>query len=209
MNKDTKVLLGIISVVVIALVGLFVVFNKDGSSATTDVSRLVRSDSQREGSGSVTLVEFGDYQCPACGQAYPNVQKVMSEYSGKVQLVFRNYPLETIHKNALVGAKYAEAAAKQGKFWQFHDKLYEKQSEWSESNDPTSFFATYAKDLGLDGSKLKTDAASAEIASHITRDKADGDALAISGTPTFYVNGKQLANIDYASLKSAIDAALK
>lgn len=208
MEKETKILLGIIAVIVAGLIGVFVMFNKQGSSTTTDASKLVRATSQKQGSGSVQLVEFGDYQCPACGAAYPNVQKIMKEYDGKVTLIWRNYPLETIHKNALVSAQYAQASAQQNKFWEMHDKLYETQKEWSELADPTGKFAEYATALGIDAAKLKNAAKDGAVTAIINQDKADGDAVGVQGTPTFFVNGKQVASYDYASLKAAIDTAL-
>ena len=208
MEKETKILLGIIAVIVAGLIGVFVMFNKQGSSTTTDASKLVRATSQKQGSGSVQLVEFGDYQCPACGAAYPNVQKIMKEYDGKVTLIWRNYPLETIHKNALVSAQYAQASAQQNKFWEMHDKLYETQKEWSELADPTGKFAEYATALGMDAAKLKNAAKDGAVNAIINQDKTDGDAVGVQGTPTFFVNGKQVASYDYASLKAAIDAAL-
>ena len=208
MEKETKILLGIIAVIVAGLIGVFVMFNKQGSSTTTDASKLVRATSQKQGSGSVQLVEFGDYQCPACGAAYSNVQKIMKEYDGKVTLIWRNYPLETIHKNALVSAQYAQASAQQNKFWEMHDKLYETQKEWSELADPTGKFAEYATALGMDAAKLKNAAKDGAVNAIIKQDKTDGDAVGVQGTPTFFVNGKQVASYDYASLKAAIDAAL-
>lgn len=209
MEKETKILLGIIAVIVAGLIGVFVVFNKPGAATTADGSTLVRSDSQRRGSGSVQLVEFGDYQCPSCSAAHPVVQKLLSEYNGKVTFIFRNFPLETIHKNAMLAAKYAEAAAKQNKFWQMHDKLYESQSEWSEQVDPSGKFAEYASTLGINASQLKTDATAAAVTALIQRDMQDGNTVGITGTPTFYVAGKQVASNDYNSLKAAIDAALR
>lgn len=207
MEKETKILLGIIAVIVAGLIGVFVMFNKTGTSTTSDATKLVRNDSQKQGSGSVTMVEFGDYQCPSCGVAHSTVKKLMKEYNGKVTFVFRNFPLETIHKNAMISAKYAEASARQGKFWEMHDKLFESQSEWSELSDPTAKFAEYAKALGMDVEALKNAAADGVISGIIQRDMTDGDELGVTGTPTFFVNGKQVANNDYASLKSAIDAA--
>lgn len=209
MEKETKILLGIVAVIVAGLIGVFMLFNKPGDATTVSGDTLVRSDSQKQGSGSVTLVEFGDYQCPSCGVAHPIVQRLMQEYEGKVTFVFRNYPIETIHKNALAAAKYAEASAKQNKFWEMHDKLYEAQTEWSEQSDPTTKFADYAKSLGMDADKLKTDAADAAIATLINRDKTDGDTVGVQGTPSFFVAGKAVAKSDYDSLKAAIDAALK
>lgn len=209
MQKETKLLLGIIVAIVAGMIGLFVVFNQSGTSSTADAGKLVREDSQKQGSGSVSMVEFGDYQCPSCGAVNPTIQKIMKDYEGKVTFVFRNFPLETIHKNAMSAAMYAEASAKQNKFWQMHDKLYEKQSEWSDLSDPAPKYLEYAKALGMNADQLKTDAATAEISKLISRDMEDGNALGVSGTPTFFVNGKQIANNDYNSLKAAIDAAQK
>lgn len=209
MQKETKILIGIIALIAAGLIGVFMVFNKSGNSTATDASKLVRADSQKQGSGSVQLVEFGDYQCPSCGVAHPTVQKLLKEYDGKVTFVFRNFPLETIHKNAMIAAKYAEAAARQGKFWQMHDKLYESQSEWSDLGDPTGKFAEYAKALGMNPDALKNAAADGTTNALIQRDMTDGNDLGVSGTPTFYVNGKAVANNDYNSLKAAIDAAQK
>ena len=209
MEKETKILLGIIAVIVAGLIGVFVMFNKSGTPASVDAGKLVREDSQKEGTGVVQLVEFGDYQCPSCGVAHPVTQKILKDFEGKVTFIFRNFPLETIHKNAMVAAKYAQASSKQNKFWQMHNKLYESQAEWSDLADPTTKFAEYAKALGMDADKLKKDAAEQAVADYIQRDIDDGTALSVSGTPTFFVNGKQVAKNDYDSLKSAIEAAQK
>lgn len=209
MQKETKILLGIIAVIVAGLIGVFMVFNKQGSSTTVDAGKLVRADSQKEGTGSVQLVEFGDYQCPSCGAAHPTTQKILQDFAGKVTFVFRNFPLETIHKNAMVAAKYAQASSKQNKFWEMHNKLYESQTEWSDLADPTTKFAEYAKALGMNADQLKKDATESSVADYIQRDMDDGNSLGVTGTPTFYVNGKQVAKNDYDSLKSAIEAAQK
>lgn len=209
MEKETKILLGIVAAIVAGLIGVFVVFNKSGSSTAVDSGKLVRADSQKEGTGAVQLVEFGDYQCPSCGAAHPITQKILQDFAGKVTFVFRNFPLETIHKNAMVAAKYAQASSKQNKFWEMHNKLYESQEEWSDLADPKDKFAEYAKELGMNADQLKKDAAEQTVADYIQRDIDDGTSLGVTGTPTFFVNGKQVANNDYESLKSAIEAAQK
>ena len=209
MEKETKILFGIIAVIVAGMIGVFVTFNKSGTSTTVDSGKLVRADSQKEGTGPVQLVEFGDYQCPSCGAAHPTTQKILKDFEGKVTFVFRNFPLETIHKNAMVAAKYAQASSKQNKFWEMHNKLYESQTEWSELADPTTKFAEYAKALGMNADQLKKDANESAVADYIKRDMDDGTALSVTGTPTFFVNGKQVAKNDYESLKSAIEAAQK
>lgn len=209
MEKETKILLGIIAVIVAGLIGVFMLFNKPGTETTVDAGKLVRADSQKEGTGSIQLVEFGDYQCPSCGAAHPVTQKILQDFEGKVTFVFRNFPLEAIHKNAMVAAKYAQASSKQNKFWEMHNKLYESQTEWSELPDPTSKFAEYATALGMNADQLKKDANEATVADYIKRDMDDGNALGVTGTPTFFVDGKQVAKNDYESLKAAIEAAQK
>ena len=164
MQKETKILLGIIAIIVAGMIGLFVVFNGSGTTTTADNAKLVREDSQKEGTGSIQLVEFGDYQCPSCGAAHPTTKKLLQEFDGKITFVFRNFPLESIHKNAMPAAKYAQAAAKQNKFWQMHDKLFEAQQEWSDLPNPANKFAEYAKELGMNADQLKTDAAAATVA---------------------------------------------
>jgi len=209
MEKETKILLGIIGVIVAGMVGLFVVFNQGGSTATVDAGKLVREDNQKKGTGDIQLVEFGDYQCPSCAAAYPITERLLADFDGKLTFVYRNFPLESIHKNALSAAKYAEAAAKQGKFWEMHAKLFEAQNEWSGLGDPAAKFADYARALGMNVDQLKTDAALAAIADTIKRDVDDGSSLGVTGTPSFFVDGKPIAKSDYASLKTAIEAAQK
>lgn len=206
MERETKILFGIIAVIVAGLIGVFMIFNKPGAESTVDAGKLVREDSQKQGTGLVQLVEFGDYQCPSCSSVQPTVQKLLKDLDGKITFVFRNFPLETIHKNAMVAAKYAQASSKQNKFWEMHDKLYESQTEWSELADPTAKFAEYAKALGMNADQLKKDANESSVADYIKRDVEDGNALSVSGTPTFFVNGKQVAKNDYDSLKAAIEA---
>ena len=207
MERETKILFGIIALIVAGLIGVFVVFNKPGAATTADAGKLVRADSQKEGTGSVQLVEFGDYQCPSCGVAHPVTQKILQDFEGKVTFVFRNFPLEAIHKNAMIAAKYAQASSKQNKFWEMHNKLYESQTEWSDLSDPKDKFAEYAKELGMNADQLQKDAAEQAVADYIQRDIDDGTSLGVTGTPTFFVDGKQVAKNDYESLKTAIYAA--
>src|SRR5438132_5804548 len=100
-------------------------------------------------SSPVVLEEYGDYQCPPCGQLYPELKEIEKEYGNQVQIVFHHFPLMKIHKNALMAAHAAEAARNQNKFWEMHDRLYRNQKEWSELDDPRPVFIDYAKQLGL------------------------------------------------------------
>lgn len=214
MNREGSIIGGI-AVLAILTIGGFMLLSGDASptsvtsEATVDANRLTRGDSYTLGSGAVTLTEFGDFQCPACGQAHPIVKQVMGEYQGKVRFVFRNFPLPG-HKNAGAAANAAEAAGAQGKFWEMHDIIYTKQREWSESNKVADIFANYAQGLGLDSEKIKTAAEKNEFGAKITRDVSDGESVGVNATPTFFVNDKKVTGgYSYPSLKAAIDQAMK
>jgi protein-disulfide isomerase len=211
-SRESKILTAILVVVVGGMIALFAIANKPadtGPAPVGDKTKIIRDSSHKEGSGSVQLVEFGDFQCPACGAAEPNVEKIMKDYDGKVTFYFRNFPLDTIHKNARIGAEAAEAAGAQGKYFQMHDKLYQSQKDWSEDADPTDKLVGYAQGLGLDTDKFKKALSDEQYKPVIDQDVADGTALNINATPTFFINGKQLSGgFDYDSLKKAVDAAL-
>jgi hypothetical protein len=158
LSTESKLLTGVLVAVVAGMIGLFVLANKptnSGPAPVGDKTKVVRDSSHKEGSGSVQFVEFGDFQCPACGAAEPNVEQAMKEFNGKVTFYFRNFPLTTLHQNAMTAAQAAEAAGDQGKYWEMHDKLYQTQKEWETLSDPTDKFTEYAKGLGLDGDKFK------------------------------------------------------
>ena len=143
----------------------------------------------------VTVIEYTDFQCPACGAYYPIVKQLLQDMEGKFALVIRHYPLVQIHSNALGAARAAEAAARQGKFFEMYDMLFSKQSEWSAAAEPhASIFPAYAGRIGLDVDRYRTDVADASIDDKINQDKASGNGLGVAGTPTFYVNGEKIAN---------------
>ena len=134
---------------------------------------------------SLTLVQYGDYQCPYCGAAYPEVKKVQEELGSKLLFVFRNFPLTNIHEFAMNAAETAEASAAQGKFWQMHDFLYEHQATLG---DP-SVAAGYAKKLGLDRQRFEREIAKHVHQKRIKEDFNGGIRSGVNGTPTFYTNG--------------------
>lgn len=209
MSKETKILIGIVALVVVVMGGVFALGNSGSSKPpTANNQNLVHDTSHKQGSGSVTMVEFGDYQCPACGAAYPSIKKIQSDYSGKVALVFRNYPLP-MHPNAPMAAEAAEAAGAQGKYWEMHDKLYETQKDWAGLQNPLDTFVGYAQGLGINVDTFRQDVQANKYANVISADKSDGDALSLTGTPTIYVNGVQATSYDYNTLKAAVDQALK
>jgi protein-disulfide isomerase len=168
---------------------------------------------------NIRLVEFGDFQCPSCGGAAPNVNTLMDEYGDRVALVFRNFPLTTIHPNARAASATAEAAGLQGKYWEMHDLLYERQGDWSnqDATKRTETFNQYAEEVGLDIEKFKTDVASANVGKKISFDQALGKREGVSATPTFYLNGEKLdeetssgiVQGDLTKIKAKLDELLK
>lgn len=142
--------------------------------------------------GKVTLVEFGDFQCPACGAYEPLVRKVLADNPTTLKIVFRHFPLTQIHQNALLAAKATEAAGIQGKFWEMHDILYEKQKDWSLGLNAHDFIISYAKTLGLDEAKFSADLNSSVIEKKILAEYQEGAKLGVQGTPSFFLNGKKI-----------------
>jgi len=132
----------------------------------------------------LTLVEYGDYECPYCGQAYQIVKAIQEALGDDLRFVFRNFPLAQIHPNAMNAACAAEAAALQGKFWDMHDALYENQ----DSLDPQSLLA-YAAELGLDLDRFAQDMVSTRVEERIVSDLEGGARSGVNGTPTFFING--------------------
>ena len=131
-----------------------------------------------------TLIEYGDYQCPACGQAAPVVAKLVKHFGDKLQFIFRNYPLDQ-HVFAEPAAETALFAAEQGKFWEMHDALYKHQAEFSEE-----LFPKLAKQVGLDPGALSTALSGKKYSKQITSEIASGDKAGVPGTPTFFLDGK-------------------
>jgi 2-hydroxychromene-2-carboxylate isomerase len=134
----------------------------------------------------VTIVEFSDFQCPYCGAAHPELTRLLREFDGQVKLVFKYFPLSG-HDRAMPAARAAEAAARQGKFWEMHDMLFEHQHELEDAD-----FERYANALGLDMDKFKADIVSSDVQARIDADRTEGDKLKLEGTPTIYVDGRLL-----------------
>lgn len=158
----------------------------------------------------VVLEEFSDFQCPACGGLAPGLRNVVKDYGDSVRLVFRNFPL-AMHKYAFQAARAAEAAGQQGKFWEMHDMLYDNQKEWSDSMEPRVQFDSYASRLGLDVQKFKADMERPDLTERIKADYARGMSLGVQGTPTVYLNGRELMRgqlVTEADLRREITAAL-
>ncbi|PQA56880.1 DsbA family protein [Siphonobacter curvatus] len=135
---------------------------------------------------NLVIVEYGDYQCPYCGAAYPVLKELMREFGDQIKFVFRNFPLSEIHPFARPAALVAEAAALQGKFWEMHDAIYENQSSLS-----TDFLFELADQLGLDPTQLQSDLKQDSVEERVDADFESGMRSGVNGTPSFFVNGQK------------------
>jgi protein-disulfide isomerase len=175
----------------------------DGSVKAADTTDWVKGAPLAD--ATVTIIEYGDFECPACALYLPIFKKLSQDFTN-VSIVYRNFPLSQ-HANARVAAQAAHAAGLQGKFWEMHDMLYENQNFWSGSKTAESIFITYAEKLALDINKYKSDFASNETKNKITADYQSG-LSAINGTPTFFLNGKKIQNPqNYEQFKRIVQEA--
>ena len=213
MKSEVKMLLGlgVVSVIIVGAVLLFSGGSASNNQKTADSSLLVRSESTQDGpaDAKVTLVEFGDFQCPACKAIAPTIERIRTDYKGKILLVFRHFPLPS-HRNSKRAAQAAEAAGEQGKFWEMYAKIYENQDSWSTVSDPVSTFVDYAKVLGLDAAKFEQEVRDNKFSDKINSDLNDGQSLGVNSTPTLYLNGEKLKGLPtYEQFKSRIDSLLE
>lgn len=198
----------IFSVIVIAVMGgLVVLSGKDKIDVSKINENSIIDASEANGNiadhvfgnakSKVILVEYGDFQCPACGGAHPNIKRLSEEYKNTLAFVFRNFPLTTIHPNARAAAGAVEAAGLQGKYWEMHDALYEDQDSWSSSDADTrtEYFISQARAIGVkDIEKFKTDLSSIEVNKKISFDQALAKKIGASATPTLVLNGEKLSD---------------
>jgi len=194
------------SACVILLVGLVYVSSKDKVDVSKVDANKIQTASTQSGNiadhvfgkkdSKVVFIEYGDFQCPGCGSAYPTVKSVTEKYKGQVAFIFRNFPLTSLHPNAKAAAAAAEAAGLQNKYWEMHDVLYANQSSWEnlDTKQRTDFFADYAKTLGLNVTKFREDMASTKVTQKINYDIAVGKKIGVNATPTLYLNGKAIDN---------------
>lgn len=208
MQKSTIVLLSI-AVLIVAL-GAILVFSSGGdtpsSGDSVPVEQLVFGQHFSKGSpdSPVSIVEFADFQCPACGATYPAVEKILADYSQQVYFVFRNFPL-TQHEHARPAALAAQAAGSQGKFWEMYGLLFQHQDKIDDAS-----LRGYAESLGLDMGRFDEDWKSAASAKAINEDVAAATGFRVSATPTFFINGERYVGVvSYEQFKSKIEKILQ
>jgi protein-disulfide isomerase len=158
---------------------------------------------------AVTLEEFGDFECPPCGELYPILKSIEGEYGSRLKVVFREFPLYPNHPHALVAAHAAEAAGLQGKFFEMHDLLYANQKRWKGMFDVRQEWEDYAKQIGLDVEKWKQDQIGQAVDQRVFLDGNRAHALGVKGTPTVFVNGVEVPFEQFTAegLRAAINQA--
>ena len=202
MSGDSKILLGIAGLTVI-VIGIVVV----GSSASgkpADPVVINRGINVRgPESAPVTLVEFSDFQCPACKSFEPVVEEVINKYSDRLRFIYRHYPLPQ-HDLAFKAAQASQAADLQGKFWEYKKEVFAIQENLKEGS-----FEEIAQKLGLDLEKFRNDLNDEKTAKKVQQDLSDAKALNLNGTPSFFVNGEKIELDSYQDLLTAVEAKLK
>jgi protein-disulfide isomerase len=171
---------------------------------TKKLSIPVSEDDHAQGNAraAVTLVEYGDYQCPTCGVAYPIVKQLQKHFDDRLRFVHRNFPL-TMHRYSQPAAETAEFAASEGKFWEMHDALYENQDGMN-----ADLFPELASEIGLSTQKLEEALDDGSFSATVDKDMTGGEASGVHGTPTFFINGQRHDGpFDYETLKAAINTA--
>lgn len=165
---------------------------------TIDQAQLVANARNSFGpaEAKVTVVEFSDLQCPACRAAKPLVDQLKSQYPDSVRVVYRHFPLDSIHPNARLAAQASEVAAEQGKFWEYHDLLFNKQDDWAaitNKEELLNIFGEYAAQLQIDKASFLERIESQEVVQRVADDANVGSSVQVDSTPTFFVNGQQTA----------------
>jgi len=205
MNKVGWIIFG--AIVVLILGGLVVysrisnpgidVSNVDPGVAqvATDNNGQIADHTYGNEDSKVVLIEYGDFQCPSCGGAHPNIKSILEDYKDDILFIFRNFPITNIHPNAKAAAAAAEAAGLQGKYWEMHDMVFENQNSWKDysTSERTDAFKAYAEQLGLDVDRFGADLSLASINRKIAFDVALAKKVGVDATPTFILNGEKIS----------------
>ncbi len=208
-----RIIFWIIFLLVLAAIiwGLSVAMNKQPSGPTLGTPAAVTVADHVRGpeNAPVTVIEYSDFQCPACAAYFPLVEKLVDESTSTVRFVYRHFPLYPLpHKNSYLASQASEAAALQGKFWEMHRLLFTNQTTWENPDAAAGIYETYAERIGLNMETYKKDFNSSEVKARIQRDREEGDRLGVNATPTFFVNGKAIVNPQgYDAFKALIQSA--
>lgn len=202
-----------IALIGIAAIGFTILKSNPGSSSSQPalpIDAIADSDQvQGHNQAKVLLIEYSDFQCPACRGYSFILEQLNQEFNNQIQFVYRHFPLSQIHRNAEPAAFAAEAAGRQGKFWEMHDLIFESQEDWSQERNTKETFINYAQSLNLDIQKFQSDIQSKEVQDKVRHDYRSGVQAGVNSTPTLFLNGKKLQNPgSYDEFKNIIQQAI-
>lgn len=207
---------GIILIGAVVLIAIFAGSQSTNQTANSQISnikfeKITSSDlSFGNSRAKVILVEYADFECPACAAYNPFIQQLLTDFKGKILYVYRFFPLTTIHPNALISARAGYAAFKQGKFEKMENLLFTNQADWANLPDPTNIFISYAVRLGLNKNQFLQDINSSLTDEFIKSQQARWLSDGLNSTPTFAINGKIIANpTSYQAFKQLIQKVIK
>ena len=208
---------GLVVFCIIGTTGLMILFSLRNSQtdmlpgASPEDLKVVEGDWVKGSSNpQATLIEYSDFQCPACASYRPFFQQAVTDLGKDARFIYRHFPLKSIHKNAELAAYAAEAAGSQGKFWEMHDAIFEHQEEWASEQDARQLFVQYAERLELERAKFEADLDSQKIKGKVNQDLEGGQTLGVNATPTFFLNGKKINNPrTYEEFRTLIENEIK
>jgi len=180
-----KAIAAISGVIIVILAGVVLLLFMKPPSYTIQLGR-----SNTRGNGSVEIIEFSDFQCPACGAAYPQVEEFLKNNSYKVTYIYKHFPLTSIHKYAQKAAEASECAADQGKFWEYYNKLFQNQQRLAKSD-----LVNYAEQIGLDTKNFTACLESGVMSGRVSDDFNEGNRKGVRATPTFFINGRKVEGV--------------
>lgn len=203
---------GAILIVLAVIFGLIQIVNSPSSENGQSINVApVSSKDITEGNpkSKVVLIEYADFQCPACASYHPLVNQLLADYSNKILYVYRMFPLTNLHPNSHISAQAAYAAYKQNKFFEMDDLLYNNQTDWADQSDPRSIFTGYAKQLKLDVTKFQQDMNSQEAKDYVNNSENKALTEGMNATPTFILDGVKIVNPqNYSDFKKLIDGEI-
>ncbi len=185
----------VIMAILVVGFGAIIYFNRQDAPEAGEVSNHVIG----EGTSGVTLIEYGDFQCPSCGQYFPVVDSIKEIYGDEISFQFRHFPLIGSLPNSMSAHRAAEAAGLQDQFFPMHDLIYERQQSWSQADNAAQIFEGYAEELELDMEQYRADVGSSEVLATINADRERADEHGVTGTPSFYINEEPIENPQDAS----------
>lgn len=207
-TKRIFIWVGLVLVVAASVFGIYKLSQTDNG---TVLGNNINIEDHKRGpdDAKVKLVEYSDFQCPACGAFKPVVEQLITEYGDRIQFVYRHFPLKSIHGQAEIAGEAAEAAGMQGKFWEMYNKIFDNQSTWAGNFGAEEMFINYAREIGLDEGKFRADLKSGAVRNKVDKDLADAESIGLNSTPSFFLNGNKIANpSSYDQFRELIEAEL-